>query len=65
MGRSGLKAIIHITNIKSRFKTTNVWLLNPKAMHNNTRPSEIYIMEQTQVMQGVKKITKRVHSFKL
>jgi len=29
-------------NIKSRFKTINIWPINPKAMDSNTRPSKVY-----------------------
>jgi hypothetical protein len=29
-------------NIKSRFKTTGLWPLNPKAMDNKTRRLEVY-----------------------
>jgi hypothetical protein len=32
-------------NIKARFKTTRIWLLNPKAMDNRSRPNELYIVE--------------------
>ncbi len=29
-------------NIKSRFRTTSIWHINPKAMDSNTRPLEVY-----------------------
>jgi hypothetical protein len=38
MGGSGLRIIIHKKTIRSRFKNTIIWLLNPKAMDNKTRP---------------------------
>jgi hypothetical protein len=47
MGRLNLKAIFTKQNMKSRFKTRGIWLLNPKAMHNKTRPSEVYIVQET------------------
>jgi hypothetical protein len=28
----------------SRFKTTSIWLINPKAMDSKTRPSKVYIV---------------------
>jgi hypothetical protein len=30
-------------NIKSRFRTKCIWLLNPKAMDNKTKPLEVSI----------------------
>ncbi len=37
-----LKQSLTKKNIKSRFKTTSVWPINPKAMDNKTRPSEVH-----------------------
>jgi hypothetical protein len=32
-------------NIKAGFKTTRIWPLNPRAMDNQSRPSELYTIE--------------------
>jgi len=38
------QAIFTKQNIKFRFRTKGIWLLNPKAMHNKTRPLKVYIV---------------------
>jgi hypothetical protein len=32
-------------NIKARFKTTRIWLLNSRAIDNQCKPNELFIIE--------------------
>jgi hypothetical protein len=41
MGKLGFTIIIHKKEIDFKLKITCIWHLNPKAINNKTRPSEV------------------------
>jgi len=43
LGREGCEHIFEQKNVNSGFKVIGIWLFDPKAMDENTRPNEIYI----------------------
>jgi len=42
IGRSCLKITTHKKKIKFGFRIIKIWPLNPKAMHNKTKPLKVY-----------------------
>jgi hypothetical protein len=39
-----LQQSLSTKNIKSKFRTTSIWPINPKAMDSNNRPLKVYII---------------------
>jgi hypothetical protein len=49
LGKQELGPIIIQKNIKSGFKITKIWPLNPKAMDHKTKPSKVYTTTPTNI----------------
>jgi hypothetical protein len=52
-----LKKSLTKQNIKSGFRTIDIWSLNPKAMDNKIRPSKIYIVANMNNVRNEKNYT--------